>query len=184
MAISFPLTFTVIGVHDVTTDSSERFVSCDSDGTNLYIGTQNINSSPSIWKYQKSESQPQESENFINWINITDSFPSSDFAEVSAIFYSDGVLYIGTGKYHGTNYAGQVWSNDGSGWTNLNLVSTGGYNSTIRSIVKIGNSLYVTGAYGYIWRYTDGNWFEYFSGGESAGNYTHLCISTILFRAK
>ena len=158
------VTFKVIGIDDITTNASERFTSCTTDGKNVYAASQNLNSKGDVWKYDGHK-----------WVKLNDDNTFSNFKSITAIAYNNGSLYAGTENKIFDYAAGKIFVNEGlgSGWEDKRLVATNNYNSAIRSIIFVGGDIYAAGAYYGIWKYSNGTWSESYLN-ESRVWVTHL----------
>ena len=156
------LSFKVVGIDDVTTSSLQRFVSCTTDGRKLYVGSEAINGAGHVWEY-----------NGISWKQITGNLATVDL-NISALSWKDGFLYAGTGKgFESYNY-GQVWVHNGIDWANTNLIATANFNFTIRKLVWSGRDLFAVGSVGFLWKYSNGTWIEFLSGGVTDSHFSDV----------
>ena len=148
--------FKVIGTDDVSESASFRFYSTFSDNENIYVGSDNINSSCTLWSYNDEG----------NWSQIN--LPGS--ANNAAIYLSamptigsikkfDDKLFITTIASAGQTFGAGVFTNSGTGWSSL-------YNSPalldggFRALTRTANgNIYAAGTASYVWKY-DGAWNE------------------------
>jgi len=153
------INFKVIGIDDITTNASERFTSCATDGGNVYVASQNLNSKGNVWKYGGGK-----------WAKLNDENTFSSHRSITSIAYNNGSLYAGTENELYDFAAGKIYVNDGlgSGWVDKSLTSTGNFNSAIRSIIFVGDDIYAAGAYYGIWKYSNGSWSESYLNGTRA----------------
>ena len=155
--------YTIIGIDDVTSSNLEKFSCCTTDGTNVYVGTQNLYGSPRVLKYDGT-----------SWSDITQNLPASQFKEISAIYYKDGNLLIGTGGSYSEYGKGQVWIHRGFQWDNLNLESPALTNICVRSITSEGSAIYAAGTVAFIWKYENSVWSIVWYGDFQTANWTKL----------
>ena len=150
-----------IGAADVIDNEHERFMSVTSDGTSLYMGTQNYNDTAGVWRYTAGQ-----------WSKIGGSLSTAGFKGIGALLYSDRVLYAGTTVGSNVAYGGQVWSNDGSGWTTTTLVPSPAFNVAIRCMIEFQGSLFAAGCAYHIWKRTDGAWTTSYNATVTELNWT------------
>lgn len=152
--VAHAISFTTLGINQFVAGTNDEIVSSATDGTNLYVGTQNEISGGKVWKYSGGV-----------WTAIsTAGFGSgSGQYSVDSLFWSssENRLYAGTGSYG--NGTAQIWYYNGTGtsWTEMdnNLHSAGGaLNYNMRSIKTYANNLYVGGSYYFVWKYDGANW--------------------------
>jgi hypothetical protein len=145
--------FNVIGIDDVTTSSTERFVCATNDGTNIYVGSESTSDRGHVWRYSPVTRE---------WSRITDNLNTTGVKAISAIKYKNSKLYVGTQGAYGIWEAGQIWVNEGTvnGWTQLTIPFAvgGNANTALRTILFANNDLYTAGAYFGVWKYSNGSW--------------------------
>jgi hypothetical protein len=178
------LEFKVIGVDDITTDPTVRFVCATTDETNLYIGSESTNSDCGVWKYQNNK-----------WSDITDNLKGIGLKSVNSILYRKGSLYVGTGE-NSTDFfnepvgKGKVFVNSGKKWKDTLLSDSDvsvpeAYQILIRNLITVKNDLFAAGAMYKIFKYTDNSWTSLkpgpgfsFGGGLDPATYSWTCFET------
>lgn len=159
--------YNIIGIDDVTSSDLEKFNCCTTDGTNIYVGTQNIYGNPRVLKYNGSR-----------WSDITQNLPVSQFKEISAIHYKNGNLIVGTGGGYGELAKGQVWIHRGYQWDDLNLQAPVGINICIRTITSDSTAIYVAGTLSFIWKYENSTWSVIWYGDFQTAHWTKLLYNS------
>lgn len=157
--------FTVIGINDFASDLGDRLSCCTTDGTNVYVGTQNPNNGCKVLKYNGS-----------TWSDITQNFPGTSFTEIGAIHYSDDSLLIGTGGNNTELGKGQVWRHNGQQWENLNLLDPTTFNVSIRTIGTYQDGIYAAGSLAFVYKYQNDTWSILWPGDFQTAHHTNLIV--------
>lgn len=178
------LQFKVIGIDDITTDPTVRFVCATTDGTNLYVGSESTNSDCGVWKYQNN-----------TWADITDNLKGIGLKSINSILYRKGLLYVGTGE-NSTDFfnepvgKGKVFVNSGKKWKDTLLSDSdpsvpNAYQILIRNLITVKDDLFAAGAMYKIFKYTNNSWVSLkpgatyaFGGGLDPATYSWTCFET------
>lgn len=146
--------FKVIGTDDVLDSPFLRFTSVTTDGEDLYIGAENINSSATVWKYNEND----------KWSNVQ--LTASSFSSVKAIGdikSYDGNLFLATMGSSLQQFAAGLYLNSGVGWDNIFKVGLQPtvFDSSFRTITRSDSGdIYAAGTATFIWKYSAGSWSE------------------------
>lgn len=143
-----PPEFEVIGIDDVTSDSSEIFRCSFNDGYNIFVGSENIKTLGDVWQYTNG-----------TWFKITDDLKNQeDQLSINSITKINDTLYIGTGGSYEQFAAGKVYKNYGKGWENTNLSFPANANILIRKLSKLNNDIYAGGSVAYLYKLSNNEW--------------------------
>ena len=153
------LDFTIVGLTNITLDSTKRINCVTTDGSKLYVGLDNLYGNGDIYRYSND-----------TWENISD----NEFSSIGSIHFHQGSLYVGTLGSYGSFSSADVLVNTGGGWVDTNLSATFNYNASVRSLITHNNELYAAGSYAYIWKYNNTNWSNFHFGDASSTHWTDI----------
>jgi len=149
------LNFNVLGINNITSDSTQRFTCVTSDGNSLYLGSESTNSIGHVWKYSNN-----------SWSKITGNLENENLKAITSLIIKKGVLYASTGgsaqTAFGTFKDGQVWSNSNGSWNKI--LDDNGYTSYLRKLIKINDNLYTAGTFIYVLEYKNNSWNFVYNG--------------------
>jgi hypothetical protein len=143
------INFNVIGVDDITIDSTTRFKCSTNNRESIFIGSDSTDSTAHIWQFKNGE-----------WKRITDNLATQGFKSINSLVIKDEELFAATGRNYIDPGQGQVWSNGSKRWKNSGLSNVANANHLIRKLLKVGNDIYAAGSYYSLFKFDGTSWTE------------------------
>lgn len=153
----------VIGIDEITTNPSIRFISTTTDGNSIFVGSETTSGTPDVWQYLND-----------SWKRISSNLSEeTDIKSINALTFFQKKIYAGTsnGLYDFAGLdGGKVWRTSPGGWEDTSLAFPSNYNVSIRELVILKDEIYAAGSVFYVYKYKNDTWSEVLNLGVSAAN--------------